>query len=179
MHHFEDFTNHGDNLIKVLKTAKDMGLIQNFGFSIYDEYELSKLMEAEFDSLQVPLSIWNNELICNDQLLQLKNKGVSIFSRSVFVQGLIFKSLYETKFEKLYQYQCALQELAENHNTDIATIAMSYIDSTHLVDCCIVGVENMHQLKSFVIFNPIALNIREIDKLFSNIPIDLLDPRKW
>ena len=62
-------------------------------FSLYDINQLQYLLDnrVEFDILQFPYNLFDRQF--DVYLSQLKQSGVEIHTRSVFLQGLFFKDL--------------------------------------------------------------------------------------
>ena len=48
------------------------------------------MAESEFDAVQIPLNVFDWEKIENGEMEQLHKAGKAVFTRSVFLQGLVF-----------------------------------------------------------------------------------------
>lgn len=75
-----------------MKDLKAEGKIDKIGFSLYNTDQLQYLLDNEvvFDVLQFPYNLFDRQF--DTYLLYLKQCGVEIHTRSVFLQGL-FKNV--------------------------------------------------------------------------------------
>ena len=92
VHHFEFYQSH-PQLWEEMKQLKAEGKVEKIGFSLYDINQLQYLLDnrVEFDILQFPYNLFDRQF--DVYLPQLKQSGVEIHTRSVFLQGLFFKDL--------------------------------------------------------------------------------------
>ena len=78
---------------------KKKKLIRKIGVSVYKKKNLEKIIKKyRIDIVQLPLSIFDLRFVKQNFLYKLKKKKIEIFVRSVFLQGVIFKNIYEIKF---------------------------------------------------------------------------------
>ena len=76
-----------DHKIKVLK---DTGVINKFGVSVYQKEELDKVMDhVSIDFVQFPLNLFDRSFLTGNYLIDLKDKGLTLEARSVFLQGIV------------------------------------------------------------------------------------------
>jgi aryl-alcohol dehydrogenase-like predicted oxidoreductase len=81
----------GDELWNALLALRDEGLFAGIGISAYvadDPVMLARRFRPA--AMQIPLSLLDQRLIQNGALRQLKDFGVDIHARSLFLQGLLF-----------------------------------------------------------------------------------------
>lgn len=92
VHHFEFYQSH-PQLWEKMKDLKAEGKIDKIGFSLYNTDQLQYLLDNEvvFDVLQFPYNLFDRQF--DTYLLYLKQCGVEIHTRSVFLQGLFFKNV--------------------------------------------------------------------------------------
>ena len=90
-HHADDLLGpDGEAFYRALVRLKDSGRVQKIGASIYDARQLDALLERyPLDLVQVPLNVFDQRLVRSGHLKRLKDKGVEIHARSVFLQGLL------------------------------------------------------------------------------------------
>ena len=80
----------GDLLFETLFEAKAQGLIEKIGISIYDPRELDLLIgKYEFNIVQAPMNVFDRRIAESGWLDRLKNLGIEVHIRSVFLQGLL------------------------------------------------------------------------------------------
>ena len=89
-HDFNQFRKHS-SYIKQLEEYKEKGEIKKYGFSLYFTEHLEYLLEnnISFDLLQVPVSLFDQRFVKYFPIL--KDKGVEIHARSIFLNGLYFQ----------------------------------------------------------------------------------------
>jgi aryl-alcohol dehydrogenase-like predicted oxidoreductase len=87
------FSCQGQKLYEALQQAKAEGKIEKIGVSIYNPSELEKLISSfTFDLVQAPFSLVDRRLSESGWLKKLKELGIEIHARSVFLQGLLLMS---------------------------------------------------------------------------------------
>lgn len=81
----------GDQLIDWLESLLARGLVKRIGVSIYDASELDELPLDRLQLIQLPLSLYDQRLLQDGTVSQLKSLGIAIHARSVFLQGLLLQ----------------------------------------------------------------------------------------
>lgn len=183
VHHFEDLTQNLN-----LKILKEKGLVSKIGVSLYEPDELEQVItNPNIDVVQIPFNLLDTRWLQNDLLKRTKARGVEIWIRSIFLQGLIF---VEDK-EKLAQidvstgmYLNQLKEIALKKNLTIAELAMNYVKMHTEIDGILTGCETVAQLEENIkLYNKkIYLSQEEYDTIISitkEIPKKIIDPRQW
>lgn len=91
VHHANHLTAPGGHaLVRALRALKDEGLIEAMGVSVYDGDEIDRVLEIFTpDLVQLPINALDRRLIASGHLRRLKDLGVEIHARSVFLQGLL------------------------------------------------------------------------------------------
>jgi len=93
-HDFQEYESQKKNaneLINKYIEAKEGGLINSIGLSIYTNEELKKAIEDKIiDVIQLPFNLLDNSKEKMELLQKAKNKNKKIQVRSVFLQGLFF-----------------------------------------------------------------------------------------
>jgi len=181
IHDYQDIIFY-DELIPSLKKVKRDGLIDNLGVSIYTPDEAEKVIQMDvFDTIQIPLNIFDQRFLNNSLLKRLKKKNYTIFSRSVFLQGLFFKdrSNLPTNLTPAKNYLIKLDQLAEEKEVTISKLALDFVKSIDEIDSIVIGVDSLQQLnqniKDFE-----SNDTLEIDNsAFANVGETAIDPRKW
>ncbi|MBK9521656.1 MAG: aldo/keto reductase [Rhodocyclaceae bacterium] len=81
---------NGALLYQALRALKDLGQVQKLGVSIYSPTELAALTPRyRFDLVQAPFNLIDQRLYRTGWMQRLKDDGVEIHTRSVFLQGLM------------------------------------------------------------------------------------------
>ena len=76
-----------------MQCAKENGLIEKFGYSVYYPEDLDKFFEKfPPDIVQLPANIFDQRFNRSGWLKKLEDQGVEIHIRSVFLQGLLLQA---------------------------------------------------------------------------------------
>jgi aryl-alcohol dehydrogenase-like predicted oxidoreductase len=181
VHNADDLLKSGSQeILDQLQELKIEKKIEKIGVSIYDHKQLDFILENfDIDLVQLPFNILDKRLVDSGMFSTLKNKGIEVHARSVFLQGLLLMSAKNRpdKFKHWDSLWKAWHEwLNDNHITALeATIR--YAISMSEISKVLVGVDTREQLKEIVVAS---------DGFLPNIPtelhtndINLLNPSNW
>lgn len=176
LHHFELYCNN-KSIWEDFRALKHEGLVEKIGFSLYSLDELELLLNdgVDFDILQIPRNVFDNQF--NVYLPFLNERKIEVHVRSTFLQGLFFKDRNNIpqKLFPLKPYLMELDEYARANQITIAEIAMNYNLQNNYIDGVLIGVDTLDQLKtnlSMISNRVVDLNIEVVEK-------DLLNPVNW
>ncbi len=187
-HNFQDYKAHAC-LSEAMGQLKEEGLIGKTGVSLYEPAELEYLLESAEnppESVQIPLNILDRRWMTHDLLKRAKGKGIEIFARSAFLQGLLFAP--DEKLMKISpaapMYMEKLRRFCMDTGCTIEEAAFGFVESQEDVDRLVVGCETITQLREnielFVRMKRGNKRIEEFSALnYESIPVEILDPRKW
>jgi aryl-alcohol dehydrogenase-like predicted oxidoreductase len=157
-----------------LKELKYKGLINKIGFSLYEPDELITILDQDFvpDLIQVPFNYFDRRF--EKLLIELKQTGCEIHSRSAFLQGLFFMNVNNLNsfFSPVKENIRRLQD--ENNN--LAGSLLGFVVSQNFIDKVIIGVETTEQLR---------IDLTQLEEttmlpdLQTIIPADILIPSRW
>jgi len=180
IHNINDIENKQfDTLFKKLNALKERNLVKKIGFSTYTpEQVVFLLANFDFDLIQVPFNVFDTRLVNNGLLQALKDKGVEIHVRSVFLQGLLldFDSLggyfssWENKFE-------GYQKMVKDSGFSLLEYALNFVLNIEEIDKVLVGVNNNKQLIEIVEASQKIVDNSLLP--FSINDINLLNPSLW
>jgi len=178
VHDFHDIHHPKFNdLYKELKNLKKQGVIQKIGFSTYIPNQVDFLLDNfDFDLVQLPFNVFDNRLVQGGQLKKLKESGVEIHARSIFLQGVLLNfnnlSNYFTAWKgQFMKYQTMVKE----DGLSLLEYALNFAINITEIDKVLVGVDNEKQLREII------KSVKNSNNL-SPYPINevgLLDPREW
>ena len=140
-----------DNLNKF----KQQGLVKNIGVSVYDSENLIKICEIlNPDIVQLPINVLDQRFINDGRLKYLKNKNIEIHARSIYLQGLLLMNSnsidpYFNSWKHVlnkWHKDCTIQNFTPLH------AALDFIIKIKEIDYCILGIQNMSQLKESISF---------------------------
>ena len=150
-HEVDDLINNFD-LWEELFAYKKEGRINKIGYSVYEPSELLALLEAGMqpDIVQLPFSILDRKFGPYFDLL--KNKGVEIHVRSVFLQGLLFKKSTDLpkNIKPLAPIIDEVRNLSIEFNTSILNLCLGYVLHKYQIDYAIVGIDHVDQLAEII-----------------------------
>lgn len=175
-------------LMDQLRRCKEKGLIKYVGVSIYHPQELKYICEnlnGIVDVVQIPYNIFSVHL-WEESLDFAKKLGIVVFARSIFLQGLAFKSkddgfVRRLGVEKQLEY---IHDLALKRNVSTAQLCFDAVYGNDSIKDILFGCETLEQLienvsmenKYVAIHND---DIEGIKEIMEHIPSDALDPQKW
>ena len=181
VHDVRDLLKFGsEKLYSLLTDLKKEQKIRKLGVSIYDKGQLESILDLyDIDLVQLPLNILDRRLIDSDILTRLKNRGVEIHVRSVFLQGLLLmpKNQIPDKFERWKQTWNIWHEWLADNEISALEASLRYAVAFPEVSKVLVGVESLNQLKE--ISRAINGVLPDLPKNLQIDDIDLLNPTNW
>lgn len=170
------------HLWEELLAYKKADKINKIGYSLYEPSELLGLLELGLvpDIVQVPYSILDRKFEPYFELL--KEKGVEIHVRSVFLQGLLFKKSNDLspKMKQLKPIIDFIYSISTDYNISVLQICLGYALQKQKIDHVVVGIDNIDQLKEIIQVNqylsPDLIHQIEKIQLEDNT---LLNPSTW
>ena len=186
-HTEQNFIDYGSKLTDALDELKKEGIIINSGISLSRKNELKRIADTgKFDAVQIPMNIFDNKEIIDGTVKNISESGVAVFVRSVYLQGLFFKTkemLQNTNLCVAIPYIEKLNEIASNNNLTVAELALSFIRDSEGVDSLVIGSETVQQVEHNTrLFNTPPLNkiiIEDIYNEFANIDPFIISPWEW
>lgn len=186
LHDFNDYAKNPDVCTKVFRELKDSGVIRTSAISTYSEYDYNVLAESDFDAMQIPLNVFDWDKIESGEMDALKNAGKAVFTRSVFLQGLVFMDPQQLP-EKMAFCKPTLekyQALCREFEVSPAVLALSYVLSVPAVTSVVLGCQTPEQVASNcdMVAGRLELtdtHMEALRKAFADTPRRVLDPRIW
>ncbi len=81
---------HGSDLVRGLLRARDAGLAERIGLSVYSPEQLAVLVDLlPLEIIQIPLNVFDRRFVETGWLDRLVSNDVEVHARSVFLQGLL------------------------------------------------------------------------------------------
>lgn len=182
IHHFEFYQSY-PYIWDDIQYLKGIGKIQKIGFSLYNVEQLQYLLEKDikFDLLQFPFNLFDRQF--EPYLKMLKERGVEIHTRSVFLQGLFFKQgkMLKGKLAILNSYLIKLHEYCLLNSISLEKLALSFVTSNPYIDGVLIGVDNPEQLCANINALKYEICKQDIDFIHSIKVEDknILNPVNW
>ena len=153
LHVSADITKFGDKAAKAMRSLVDRGYTDLVGASVYTNADVENLLcYPEYDSIQIPMSIFDQRLIHTGAVEKLHNAGVTVFVRSVFLQGLFFLDpdamTDPILVEEAKPRVCKLREYAEKEEMTVAELAIAFMRDLPGVTSLVLGADTAEQVKA-------------------------------
>ena len=161
---------------------KEKKLVEHIGFSLYTLSELDYILEKglEADIVQVPYNILDRQF--ESYFPILKEKGIEVHTRSVFLQGLFFKDIntFTDNISPLAKYVETIQNYCKQNEIQVQDIALGYVLSS-LADGVLIGVDSLSQLSDNIDSSKRTITDQDIDFIRSLEVKEkqLLSPVNW
>ena len=162
------------------KLQKD-NIIGMAGVSVYNPEEINMMLEDDiYQAIQLPINMFDLRLIKTDILNKLKNKGITVFARSIFFQGLFYmdpdKMTDEDMLVYIKPYLTKLNNISNKHKISKGQLAVSYIRDLPGITSLVLGIDTKEQLlENIKLMDGPKLNremINEIQEQFKNINVE-------
>ena len=186
LHEPSDMHSFDGHVVKSLIKLKKENIIQNIGVSTYTPEEVKEFLDIkEFDSIEIPMNIFDLRLMESKLLARLNQNKKTVFARSIYWQGLFF--LEQTNIpqylENARRPLNELKKISIDYGISIPTIALSYVRDLKAITSMVIGVENVEQLKTNIklMDSPRLPDevIKLIYKKFQGLSEKLINPSKW
>jgi aryl-alcohol dehydrogenase-like predicted oxidoreductase len=175
------FKPGGEKLINEMRNIKLSGKIEKIGVSVYNGDQVNRLLnEYDIDLIQVPINILDQRLIKSNMLEKIKNHGIEIHARSVFLQGLLLMPLESTPAyfypikKQLEGFTIKSKELSVSK----LELALGFVKSIDTIDKIIIGVSSLRQLSEVINSRRIQADFFD----FNNLSVGderFIDPSQW
>ena len=152
IHHADDLlVPGGEKLVAAIMALKETGVVEKIGVSVYHSDQIDAVLKIiKPDLVQLPISVLDQRLLLNGQLERMKNMGIEIHARSVFLQGLLLMPLNRIPpyFDPIRPLLARWRAAAEGQGLTPVQAALSFVRDISYVDTVLVGVENLEQFRS-------------------------------
>lgn len=165
----------------VVRRARDAGIIDRVGVSIYDKSDLNRVLTAfpDLDILQIPGSIVDRRLLDDDDVHALSARGVEIHVRSVFLQGLLLAdpSAFDERFVALSPVVASLRSHALETGVELLELLLSFVRDYPIVDAVLVGATSVAEIGA--IADAWGAPSGPLFDMAPALPLEVIDPRRW
>lgn len=173
-------TPRGNELYAALQGLKQGGLTSRIGISVYSPDDLATVCaHYDIDLVQIPYNVLDRRLVQSGWLPRLREAGVEIHVRSVFLQGLLLmppetRPAFFQRWQGLWdQWRIWLAD----HDINALAVCLRFVLAEPGIDRVIVGVDRLNQLQE--ILTAASVNLPPLpDDLCSN-ELDLINPSHW
>ena len=174
------FGVHGSVLLRALRLMQTRGYTKRIGVSIYAPAELDDILALGiFDLVQAPLNILDRRLVDSGWTQRLRERGVELHTRSVFLQGLLLMQYAQrpTKFNRWSSIWNEWARWLEVSGLSPVQACLRYVLSIREVDRLIVGVDNLAHLQDILSAGTGALP--DLPQWPTVPEVELINPAQW
>lgn len=188
LHRESELFDYGDVLPRELEALKAEKMVDRVGVSLNGcTYVKNVLTNDLYEAVQIPLNMMDTENVLHGGIDKLYDKGIIVFIRSVFLQGLFFRdpdTLPDTGIlSRAKEPLTKLRSLAVKENLSIAQIAITFMRDISGVNSLVLGAENPEQVRQNIeLINAPELSTdarKEILQMFHDVDTDILKPWLW
>lgn len=141
----------GPTLWRALQALKAEGVVGGIGISAYVADDPVALAERfRPDAMQLPLSLLDQRLLRDGSLARLKDLGVEVHARSLFLQGLLFMARPPERLAAAEpMLERVREEIAHAGSTPLGA-ALGFVLSRPEIDVAVVGMTGLEQLREII-----------------------------
>lgn len=169
------------SLFDWLTGLKEKGLVQKIGVSVYDEKDIRKLLRhVQVDIIQLPINLFDQRLLQSGAIHKLKQAGIEIHARSIFLQGLLLMDLSNlpSYFDPFKIHLAKFTRFLERHSLTPLEACLGFALSLDEIDVILCGVNNLKQLQEVARIATKTYDSSIFAELGNNDPA-LLNPALW
>jgi aryl-alcohol dehydrogenase-like predicted oxidoreductase len=181
-HHSHDLVGpEGRQLYDAVERLRDHGRIRKVGVSIYEPNEAFSLLKRySLDIVQAPLNLVDRRLVESGLLSELKDLGIEVHARSVFLQGLLLLNSKDMpyQFNQWRNLWRVWHEWLSNLQISPLEACLAYSFSVKGVDRIIVGADSSAQFMEIIKLAPKITALKCLPAISSTTE-DLINPSRW
>lgn len=167
----------GIYVFKKLEKLKKENKIKKIGISVYSPKETNQIIKKfKIDLIQIPYNILDRSFEKKNLLKKMYKKGIKIYARSCFLQGLLVGKPKKNKrfFKKmLHKYFKWIEE----NRIDPVEACIKFVIRNRYISNIVIGVDNYKQILDLK-----KMNFKKKINIPNNLIVknlSILDPRKW
>lgn len=141
---------YNEDILAALVKLKQESYVRNIGVSIYDLKEgYAAIKTGIVDYIQLPYSILDQRGIKDGFITAAKEAGITIFTRSAFLQGLFMMDhrLIPKHLQKAVPYLEKMENILKKYGIDKISAILQFVKYEKEIDYLVFGVEKIEQLQ--------------------------------
>ena len=182
LHSCDDLLKPGGGLLlQEMENIKSNGLVKKIGVSLYNSEQIDiVLSKFNIDLVQLPINIFDQQLLIGGWLDKLKDYDVEIHARSAFLQGLLLMTndLVPPYFFPIKKNLEEFYKSAKELSLSQLELALGYVLGVSEIDQVVVGVNTVEQLKEIIKATKVKINPMEFSDISINDPA-FTNPSLW
>lgn len=186
LHNFSDYDTNPDEMRRFLEKMKAEGVCKYTALSAYSYNDYGVIADSGFDATQIPLNVFDWTQIENGGMEKLHKADMMVFVRSVFLQGLVFKTpeTVDPRMDFAVPYLKKYLDLCQEFKLSPAAAALSFVLSVPGVTTAVMGCDNAGQVEANcrLFDETVQLTQAQLDKIheaFTGIDPRVINPGVW
>ncbi|NKB63165.1 MAG: hypothetical protein GKR95_13940 [Gammaproteobacteria bacterium] len=171
-----------ERIVSWMSGLKERGLVNKIGVSVYTQEEVDDLYNKKciFDLIQLPLNIFDQRLLISGTLDWLREKGVEIHARSLFMKGLLLKEEFPPiNAPLLHDHHQRFISYLSNLSVDAFDVCMAFAKSLDVVDRWVLGFSQVEQLRRVIQWDDDVSGEKICFEDWALTSSTSVDPRCW
>ncbi|MGQ9580488.1 MAG: aldo/keto reductase, partial [Armatimonadota bacterium] len=182
-HADNNFFEYAESLLRL----KEKGLIGHVGVSLnFPDTAMRAVCSGRADVVQLPTSILDQRYLRQGVFREGSKRGVALFVRSIYLQGLLFVPETEIlpELQEVIPVRRKLEQIASEAGMSLAEMAVRFLAGIEGITCLVVGAESVGQVidNARLISSSKPLNrelVEAISSAVPDLPETILFPRRW
>ena len=166
-----------------LLSLQSRGLVKRLGVSIYTADDLAGINPNLLGLVQLPLSLFDQRLLQDGTVSNLRALGTEIHARGLYLQGLLLTPANEWPSwisAEMRKHQKKLEKLAQKRNCRLIDLVLGFAKSQSDLEAVVVGLCSSYELAELEEAWVMASPWREQEwQAWGLNDIENLDPRSW
>jgi aryl-alcohol dehydrogenase-like predicted oxidoreductase len=186
LHRFGQLDAGGGTLMDLLRRRRAEGRIAHLGVSLYSPEEAERaLVVPDIEVVQAPFSVFDQRLRRSGFLPRAQQRGLAVFTRSAFLQGLVLMPREEVPagLSDILPLRDEFERICRRAERPEKEVALRFPLTQPGITSVLVGVETAAQLRELLdlLARPAlaAGTVRALEDCFADVPEDLINPATW
>lgn len=154
IHNADDLLKpNAELLMNKLLELKYNNKIEKIGVSVYNSEQIDAIIDKyPIDLIQLPINVFDQRLIQSGHLTKLKDKGIEIHARSIFLQGLLLMDIntIPVSLKLIYEHLNKYHHFLSINAVSPLQFCIDFIKQISEIDIMICGINNYQQLKEII-----------------------------
>jgi aryl-alcohol dehydrogenase-like predicted oxidoreductase/RimJ/RimL family protein N-acetyltransferase len=171
----------GMSMYKFMRDLKDQKKVKKIGVSVYSFKQIHTVLKNfDIDLIQVPINIFDQRLLKSGVLEELKDRGIEIHARSIFLQGLLLANTHDLPkyFRPFNDRFDKFEDIAKSLSMTKLGLSLAFVNSIPQIDRIIFGIDSLNHLHQILYESNKYVDISD----FTNLAVNderLLNPGLW
>lgn len=184
VHHANDLLgSQGEWVYEALSELKTTNHVKKIGVSVYAPEQVDELMNRfKLDIIQFPLNILDQRFLKNHLLQELKQNGIELHARSIFLQGLLLMKpdAIRDYFKPIQPLLITLHQECQDKGLTINQALIEFVTSINEIDQYIFGIDNhQHLIEIIDSISTCKDNRRIQSEKYACNDLNMINPMNW